>query len=295
MNIVFDDGTAVRGDMVVGITLRHDMTPMPMTVEAVIRMDDGYQKKLKDGDVFALSDGGYKFKIVKVKDGAGRAGIQDDRVLSYKQVTAFMDDCIGVAHLQDKAVILRNTTFGEIYKALGCKVNIGLDVGVSDFACLKGTYASIQIAKQLHQEGAVMYWDGKSLNFVKCREVLNKKPKIAIAEHSTEFEESGFKLRHQVPVSYSPQSGSEIDSGKREKKLNGAHFAARETPMQMSNKQEFLVRNRAVNHAYDPLLRAGEVVQVGDKPHVILTAAHTFSTMGDTPSGSRLWLGVLNA
>lgn len=295
MNIVFEDGTAIRGDGLASATLRHDMTPIPMTFEAVIRMDDSYQSKLVDGGVFSLSDGGHKFKIVKIQDNKGVGGIQGGRVLSYKQITAFMDDCKEVGYLQDRAVILKNTTFGAIYKALGCKVNIGSDIGVSDFACFKGTYASTQIAKQLHQEGAAMFWDGKALNFVRCRDLFKRKPIMTVSEHGTEFEESGFKLRHQVPVSYSPQAGSEIESGKREKKLNGSQFSARETPMQMSNKQEFLVRRRTMSNSYNPFIRAGEVITVGATPHVVLTSAHTFASMGDIASNTRLWLGTLNA
>lgn len=296
MNIVFDDTYVIRGDGLIESILRFDMTPMPSTVEFTVRSDNAYKDYLVDGGVFTLAEGGWQYRIVKVKRNVGFSGIQGNKQLSGVHAVAFLDTCKEVTYLSSRAVIMNSTSFGDVYRSLGCKVNIGKDLPLNDFACFAGRFASEQIAKQLHQEGAGMWFDGNRLNFQKCREMLQRDPVMQIPYDHCEHEESGFKLRHQVPTSYTTGQEGNIKSGQREKKLNGTAYAARESQSQVNNKQEFFIRRRIATTHYNNGLQAGQVVQVEDKPHVILTAVHTFTNSGGSTMKpcTRLWLGTLN-
>lgn len=297
MNIIFENGDGLRGDMVLDITHRTSCVPMPVTVEATVRVDSDTDHLLVDGSVFSLGEGGVKYRIVHVVSNKGLSAIQGSRPYAARKFIAILETCKEVAYIQNRAVILEGSSFGEVYRSLGSSIKATKDVALKHFACLAGTYATEQIAKQLHEEGVLMYWDGKGLCFERCADALKKEPILNLEEDMTESEFSGFKLKHQVPSTYSPSETGSIDKGSKEKKINGKAYAARTSKMQMSNMQEFFVRRRIFNSEYTPQFNAGQVVVVSKTRHVILTAAHTHvnNNVGSTMrGGSRFWLATLN-
>lgn len=297
MNIVFENGDTLRGDMVLDITHRTSCVPMPVTVEATVRVDSETDNFLVDGSVFSLGVGGVKYRIVHVESNKGLGSIQGNRPYAARKFIAIMDACKEVAYIQNRAVIVDGSTFGAVYRSLGSSIKATKDVALKHFACLAGTYATEQIAKQLFEEGVLMYWDGKGLCFERCSDALKKEPILNINEDHTESEFSGFKVKHQVPSAYSPNDTGDIDKGSKAKKINGKAYAARTSKMQMSNMQEFFVRRRTLTSEYTPQFNAGQVVVVSGTRHVILTAAHTFvnNNAGSAMrGGSRFWLGTLN-
>jgi hypothetical protein len=297
MNIVLPNGATLRGDMVLNITQRLDMTPMPSTVEATVRVDSQSASYLEDGGLFALREGGASYRIVKSTANQNLTGIQGNRLYSTRTIIAFLDECKEATYLPHRAVILSNTSFGAVYRALGCKINIQSDLKLAHFAGLSGSNPSTQIAKQLWEEGAVMYWNGKGLVFARCADVLKQEPVLTIREDYCEAVESGLLLRHSVPAAYSPTVSGEIGKGAKAKSPTGKQYMARVTPMQMGQMQDFLVKRRIFTGEYTPHLKAGDVVVVGQTRHVIVTVAHSHvsgSDSGGLRGGTRCWLYTLN-
>ena len=66
MILTFADGKQIRGDLIKSATLRSDLSPIPLTLEAEIRAgDDGLDKRLAEGQV--LNVGGDALRSVKSK------------------------------------------------------------------------------------------------------------------------------------------------------------------------------------------------------------------------------------
>lgn len=297
MNIVLPSGEHLRGDMVLNITQRLDMTPMPSTVEATVRVDNQTVPYLEDGCLIRLRQDGAAYRIVHTRANHNLTGIQGNRLYSTRTFIAFLDACKEATYLPNRAVILSNTSFGAVYRALGCKINIAQDIKLAHFAGLAGSNPSQQIAKQLWEEGAVVYWTGTGLVFARCLDLFKQDPVLTIREDYCEAVASGMLLKHAVPAAYSPTATGDIDKGKKAKQTTAKNYMARVSPMQMSQMQDFLVKRRILTGEYTPHLKAGDVVVVGQTRHIAVTVAHTHvggSDSGGARGGTRCWLYTMN-
>ncbi|MEN6662867.1 MAG: hypothetical protein ABFD85_02610, partial [Phycisphaerae bacterium] len=124
MIVTFADGKQLRGDLIKSATLRSDLSPIPLTLEAEIRAgDDGLDKRLAEGQV--LNVGGDALRIVKSKRIAGRTS-QGQRDMEAYSVTALLDACQGAAYVRQRAIIKENASLAAIYRAAGATIK-GVD------------------------------------------------------------------------------------------------------------------------------------------------------------------------
>ena len=121
---------------------------------------------------------------------------------------------------------------------------------------------------------------------------------MTLAKNSMTDLDSGFLERHEIPTYYSiADDGSFVYGNKT--KTRSAVFVPRKDERQLQNMSKCLVQRKTAKIALDIRLCAGDVIDIqGDKPLVIITAAHVFESGTDTGgSGSqftKLWLGSLN-
>lgn len=88
----------------------------------------------------------------------------------------------------NRAIILSNTSFAEIFRACGCRLAVELDLPVSSFVCLRGQIPTTLIAKALQQESAVMFLRQGRLVFWRVSELLKEPPLLRYDPSAVQWE-----------------------------------------------------------------------------------------------------------
>lgn len=297
MDLTLQNGAALRGDLVLSTVLRSDMAPIPLTLEATVRVDPDLETQLQEGMTLTGGRDGSILRIIKLLSDKQVAGAQGDRPYGPAKLIAALDPFHSLAFIRETAVIKDSATLGEIYRACGAKVKIASDFSVRRFACFVGDFPTIGINRAAQEEGGVLVWDAGSsaLRFVRLPDLMKQKPVVRIAGDATTELTSGFLERHEVPAFYSVDPGGSITHGNRTKS-RVARFAPRADARVLQNLTRTLVQRRVWRTGYAPELSAGACVLVDDTPHVIVTAAHVMQS-GSDGSGvnayTKVWLATL--
>lgn len=296
MNIALSNGKALRGDMVVSAVLRSDLTPIPQTLEATVRLDDELKPFVREGSVIEAGTQGTAFRIVKTVDNAEAQGVQGDRLAGSVSLVGLMDACHPVAYRRQTAVIKEGHTIGGIYRACGARVAVESDFPLPRFACLVGDVPSFWISKVLQEEGGTLVWAGTDrLRFVRLPDLFQQRPVDRIGTDTTEDITSGFLERHEVPSFFSINAEGAFVFGNRNK-VRAVQYQPRADARVLRNMTRVLVQKKIMRTQFAGHIKAGDVVRVGETPYVVVTAAHVHEsgTDGGGPdSYTKLWLGTL--
>ncbi len=296
MNITLEDGTPIRGDLVFSAVLRSDLTPVPMTLEASLRLDDDLLPLVSEGRVIEAGSHGVKFRIVKTVEDGQSTGVQGDRPAGTVNITALMNACHTVAFRRQSAIIKEGTTIGGIYRSCGSQVSIDSDFPIPRFACLAGEVPSIGVARVLQEEGgALVYSGGDRLRFVRLPDLFTQKPVDRVAVDNTEDLTSGFLERHEVPAFYSVSPSGGVVFGNRTK-TRDLRYWPRSDARTLRNMTRVIVQKKTLRNQFAGHIKAGDVIAVADVPYVVVTAAHVHESGTDdgaANSYSKLWLGSL--
>lgn len=291
MVIVLSNGKQLRGDLIKSAVLRYDMSPVPATLEAEIRVDDGMRKLLGEGGtVNANGDG---FRIIKPVGGSGRES-QGQHDTSVLHITALLDACHAVTFVRQRAIIKESVVLSEIYRAAGATLKaIDGDFKVDRFNCMVGGTPSFHIARVLQDEGGVVCWKNGKLKFIRLPDLFKQKAVMSLPDNANENRVSGFLERHEIPSFYSLSPTGEVIYGNREK-ARSAKFVPGKNLQQLVNMSRCLVQRKIAKISYNAKLFAGDLIEfIGATPLVIVTAAHVFES-GTDGSGSnqytKLWL-----
>jgi len=291
MQITTANGKQLRGDIIKSAVLRYDMSAVPATLEAEIRVDDDLRRQLTEGNTVTTNND--VFRIVKQSGGSGRSA-QGQHDLSAIQITALLDACHPVTFVRQRAIIKENSSLSEIYRAAGATLSaVDGDFKVDRFNCMIGGTPSFHIAKLLQEEGGEVCWKNGKLKFVRKTDFFKQKPVMSLPDNASENIASGFLERHEIPSFYSISPAGEMIYGNREK-ARSAQFAPGRNEQQLVNMSRCLVRRKISKINYNDQLFAGDLIEfIGAKPLVIVTAAHAFFS-GTDGSGSnqytKLWL-----
>lgn len=288
------NGKSLRGDIIKSVVLRYDMSPVPATLEAEIRVDDELRKLLAEGKT--INCNGDDFRIIKPVGASGREaqGQHDSGVL---HITALLDACHQVTFVRQRAIIKENVVLSEIYRAAGATLKaVDGDFKVDRFNCMVGGTPSFHIASLLQEEGGVVYWRNSKLKFVRLPDLFKQKTVMSLPDNTSENVVSGFLERHEIPSFHSISSTGEIVHGNRDK-ARTSKFVPGKNQQQLINMSRCLVQRKISKLAYNDKLFAGDKIEfIGASPLVVVTAAHVFQS-GTDGSGSnqytKLWLSAL--
>lgn len=297
MILTTSNGKSLRGDIIKQAVLRYDMSPVPGTLEAEIRVDDELRKLLADGKT--INCNGNDFHIVKPAGPKGRE-LQGRHSSDILHITALLDACHAVTFVRQRAIIKENVVLSEIYRAAGATLKaVDGDFKVGRFNCMVGGTPSFKISQLLQEEGGIVCWKGGKLKFVRLPDLFKQKPVMSLPDNASENVVSGFLERHEIPSFHSISPTGEIIHGNQDK-ARSSRFVPHKNQMQLINMSRCLVQRKIIPRlAYNDELHAGELIEfIGAKPLTIVTAAHVFQG-GIDGSGStqysKLWLSGLSS
>lgn len=293
MEFYFDKDKLIRGDRIRRAVLRSDLVPVPLTLEAEIRIDDESAPHFEVGKVLATYAGD---QLEIIKSETVRSGsVQGGEEATFARLIAILQPVKGVAFVKPKAIIKRSATLSEVYRAAGATLrSIDGDFTVSSFVCMAGEVPTYHIARALQEAGGVVRWRNGRLAFVGLRALLQQKPATSIVDSSADDVASGFLERHEIPAFASVDPDGRFVYGNREK-ARALRYQHGLGEIALRNMTACLVHTKTTTIKYDTAVAAGDLVDVrGGKPLVIMTAATLFAAgaEGDSPEQyTRLWLG----
>jgi len=295
MIVALEDGTPLRGDFVLQMTQRFDLTPIPSTLEVVIRSDSSASGKLGENTVLRAGPGLDRYRVIKARKAQGAAAQHTGGAVDVVELTAIPEQFVGLAKPLPRAVVKVAKGLGEVYRSCGATCRVGADVPVPRFTCLAGDYPTPHIARVMHEEGVVpvLASDGR-LSFRRYRELFDPRPVSLLTDDATQVVESGFLERHEVPTAYSLDASGNIITGNTDHARRKV-FVPRSSARVLQGMTRCLMVRRTTAGAYAGEVRAGDVVEVSGSKHVVVTAAHRVENgnSGIASQTTRLWLGQL--
>jgi len=285
--IILPNGKQLRGDLILSAVLRSDLTPIPVTLHAKIRVDDDLKKMLSEGQVITAA--GDRFYIVKSILPNARMS-QGEHEVAYIEIFAYLDSVHTTGFVLKTALLKEKTTLQAIYRATGATLKaIENDLNVARFYCLAGNFPTVDIAKTLQDESAVVSWKNGKMRLFRVQDLMRQKPVLSLANNSMKDFDSGFLERHEIPTFYSIDANGVFIYGNKSK-TRTAVFAPNKDIRQLQNMGRVLVKRKETNKiAFDLRICAGDVIDVqGIGQFAVITAAHVFEP---EQQYTKLWLG----
>ena len=299
MQIFYDDDgekQLVDGEYLKSFVLRNDLVPVPVTLEADIRVDNESLQFFEQGmKVYTANDD--EFIILK-SEPMSSGKVQGGNVAQLVKITAVLSSLINACYAKEKSIRKKNTTLADIYRAIGCRADaIVGDLTVPTFNCMAGEPPSYQIAVILQESAGVIRWRDGKLAFMRLDDLFNQEVITDIPIVAGESVTSGFLERHEIPSFYSVDDSGEFVYGNKEK-ARTARFVANKDQLTLRNMSTCLVLKQISRIAYNDNIVAGDLLQVSaDENLVVITAVHVFTggVDGDPPRQyTKLWLGELH-
>lgn len=296
MLLALEDGTALRGDFLLRLVQRFDLTTIPSTIEVTLRLDATAGERFREGAVLLAGTSRDRYRIVKVRrlptgQPQGPAGAPDAA-----EITAILDGFFPLARRAERAVVKDSATIGEVLRSCGATARITADVPCGRFACLVGQFPTPAIAQLMQEEAVAPAWRGNgTLAIVRLGDLFAGAPVDAVEPGSTQVVQSDFLERHEIPWAMSTGPGGEIVVGRRDP-ARPCVFLPRSSTRVLDNMTRSLVVRRIADSGFAPHIRAGDGFDVGGVRHVITTVAHCYEsggTGGSIRQTSRLWLAQL--
>lgn len=297
--LIYPDGSdsPLRGDEVLRVVLRSDLTPIPMTIEIDSRKTTDSIAALKPDGLVSIGSGRIGMRLIKVVEQQGTGQVQGDRELAVIRATGILDLCAPIAQRLQRAVVREGSSLGEIYRACGAQVRIEQDFTVPTFACYTGMTPSFEVAKVLQEEaGALLYRSGR-VAFRRLRELSQEKAAESLEAGQVQMTKSSFLERHAVPFAYTTDAAGRFIVGRRSD-ARGVLYRPRADGRIVNNMGVSLVQTAKYRAPLMPNINAGARFDVGGIPMVVVTAAHVFE-LGMPGEGqeqySQFWLGEVKS
>lgn len=288
MNIQLEDGRSIGNNLISAI-YRTDLVPVPVTIELVVKANDELHKLLLT-DKKLFTPKGVPLTIVK-SQAINEQSIKAGKRVSAIHVIAVLSGCELLLGVTKKAVSLDNTSFNEVYRALGAKVRIKRDIKLASFVCLKGQMPTIAIAKALQKESAVIYHTEQGLSVIRLNELMAGNP-ILFDKSAVQWVDNPNAVRHGNINYFSiDDNGSDIlGSAKAERSIQ---YYPRADDRELQNLRRILITKATITRQLDDRLDAGKLIAVDDKTLVVLTGAHRFDSGalgGPSVMATKAWL-----
>lgn len=289
MNIQLEDGGSIGGENLISAIYRTDLVPVPVTIELVVKADDRLHKLLLI-DKKLTTPQGVSLTIVKSQV-INEQSIKAGKRIAAIHVIAVLSGCEPLLGVTKKAISLENTSFNEVYRALGAKVRIKRDIKLASFVCLKGQMPTVAIAKALQKESAVICHTDNGLSVVRLNELMVGDP-VLFDKSAVQWIDHPNAIRHgNVNYLSIDDNGSDIlGTAKSERSIE---YYPRADNRELQNLRRILITKATITRQLDDRLDAGKLIEVDEKTLVALTAAHRFESGalgGPAVMATKAWL-----
>lgn len=290
MQVVGADGTPLRGDLVTRVALRTDLTPIPSTVEITAVQTRETLAALAEGKTVNVGGTQQDYLLVKLGNtDRTQKVVRGDREVAEIRAIGILASCAAVGGRLQRSVIREGSNWAEIYRSIGATSVVGSDFAVPQFSAFVGMLTTTEIARVLQEEAAVvMFKDGK-LNFRRLADLMAEKAEIEFPVDRTEETKAAYLERHVIPFAFTTTADNQLLATKREA-ARGIVYRPRANARILNNISSALVQRRWMRESLSPGLNAGARIDIGGKPHVVITAAHLRDTV-DGEEYTQLWLG----
>ena len=295
MILHLSNGNQIRGDLIKSAVLRSDLAPIPLTLEAEIRVDDDMAKRLAEGSILTLGSGDAMRIVKSIK--ADERVIQGEREMAAVSITAMLDTCHSISFVRSRAIIKESAALSAIYRAAGATLQaVDADFPAPRFSCFVGDTPSFHIARVLQEEGGVVRWKSGRLKFFRLADLFKQKAVADLPNNASDDVVSGFLERHEVPSFFSLNDAGGFVFGNRAKSRS-VRYSPFKDVQRLRNMSRCLVLRKVLKTDFSGELAAGDLVNfAGGVPLCIITAAHVFESGTDGGGNNqytRLWLGSL--
>lgn len=289
MNIQLEDGSSIGGGNLISAIYRTDLVPVPVTLELVVKADDRLHELLLI-DKTLTTPKGVSLTIVKSQI-INKQSIKAGKRIAALHVIAVLSGCETLLGVTKKAVSLTNTSFNEVYRALGAKVRIKRDIKLASFVCLKGQMPTVAIAKALQKESAVICHSEQGLSVIRLNELMNGAATL-FDKSAVQWIDHPNAIRHgNINYLSIDDNGSDILGTARAER--SIEYYPRADNRELQNLRRILITKATITRQLDDRLDAGKLVVVDDKTLVILTGAHRFESGalgGPAVMATKAWL-----
>ncbi|MGO3664797.1 hypothetical protein [Psychrobacter sp. AOP31-E1-50] len=289
MNIQLEDGNPIGGGNLISAIYRTDLVPVPVTLELVVKADDRLHELLLVDKTLATPKG-VSLTIVKSQV-INEQSIKAGKRIAALHVIAVLSGCEPLLGVTKKAVSLTNTSFNEVYRALGAKVRIKRDIKLASFVCLKGQMPTVAIAKALQKESAVICHSEQGLSVIRLNELMNGEATL-FDKSAVQWIDHPNAIRHgNINYLSIDDNGSDILGTARAER--SIEYYPRADNRELQNLRRILITKATITRQLDDRLDAGKLVAVDDKTLVILTGAHRFESGalgGPAVMATKAWL-----
>ncbi|PIQ55378.1 MAG: hypothetical protein COW02_03470 [Comamonadaceae bacterium CG12_big_fil_rev_8_21_14_0_65_59_15] len=284
----------IRADLIKSAVLRSDLSPVPVTLETDIQVDDDLKAQLAEGKTIKTRDDDV-LRIVKSTLKIDRSAPGGDRQKAVLSITAMLDRCHTIAFVRTRAVVKENQVLSGIYRACGATLQaVDADFAVPRFTCPIGDAPSFHIARVLQEEGGVVRWRKGKLQFFRLADLFKQKAIGTLPNNATTDLDSGFVERHEAPSFFSLNDAGAFVFGDVSKP-RAVRYAPFKNALRLRNMTKYLVQHKVMKTDYAFNLCAGDLIDfAGDVPLCVITAAHVFENNdGGQNHYTRLWLGMI--
>lgn len=296
MLLAFEDGTALRGDMLVRQVQRFDLAPVPSTLDATIRVDASTQGLLAEGNKLRAGTDMDLYRIIKATHLPPAAQAQDGRPIQLCQVIAVLDGTQALMWAQQKAVVKHGAGMAECYRACGATVRMGSDVPIQRMFVPKGHFATYALAELMAEEFAAPVWQASSLHFKRVPDLMAQKPVLALEVDAGRAVESSWLEQFESVSAYSCDADGKVIRAPGATDARPAAFMPRQPLRVLTNWGRWLAVRRSLDAQWSGQLRAGHVIAMAGEAHIVVTAAHMYENNaagGGSNQQTRLWLGQI--
>lgn len=294
MFIALEDGNLIPASDLVSATMRTDLIPVPVSLELVAQRTAKLEADLAVGKRLMLGTDAIPMVIVKSQVVKTQI-IRDADTLGAIAVVAVLAGCEALIKPSPKAIILSGTSLAAACRACGGRSPFGTDIPLPEFVCLKGGMPTAEIARRLQEEGAAIRYRGGKMHGVRLPDLFSGQPVATFDASAVQWEDNDAVVNRQVVSVVSlAVDGVTVygdPSGVRPVVYRGGLDSRR-----AKNMERVLVTRGRMLRPSDDRLQAGELVQVGDRRLVILTAAHRIDTGalgGSSAMATKVWLAEL--
>lgn len=290
------DNEEIRGDLIPFIVKRVDLTPIPSTLEFLVRVNEQIEPFIQQGKIIALASPEVKYRIIYTRKQGDGLSAQGNPNFTLTKVIAILEGCYQLSFLTEKAIIKENTSLGELFRAAGATMSVEADIAVDKYSCLIGEYPSYSLMRAMGRSASTIVWNGENaVKFQRVRDLFEQKPVEILHQDSTQHFQSGFIERHETPSYYSNLSDGKINqsSATKGRRADFEMFADQQT---LNNLSTYLVHQKVWTTRLTPNILAGDVIEIEEEPFVVITATHALAKAGSGSGSqlSRFWLGSLS-
>jgi hypothetical protein len=297
VQVLFSDQSPIPGDRLLRAVQRFDLTPIPSTVELIVRTDNDIGERLSpDALVFAGSTRD-RYRVLKVRRAPTEWTQRAGEGAEVREVIAVLEPFRALAWPLARAVFKEGRSLGECLRACGATMRMAEDIPVVRFGVMAGDFATGHVARVLQEEGAAIVWrsNGQAAA-MRLADLFTGAPADSMAADTTVRVESSFLERQEIPWAMSTAPDGSVLIGRTDPPRPFV-FVPRSTSRVLNNLTRCLVVRRTVQSQFAGHLRAGDGINVAGARYVITTAAHVWAAGADgnaPEQTTRLWLSDLH-